>query len=71
MSLPASRRTACTVVIFSIRLQQRLAFFGGVFLDDPIQIGIYVRERGHHHGWQPRVEAAVQPAECVAEVADR
>ncbi len=50
--------------------QHRLARVGGVLLDDPVEVGIGVRQRGHHHRRQARVEAAVQSAERVAEVAD-
>ena len=51
-------------------LQHRLALVGGVLLDDPVEFGIDVGQRGDHHGGQAGVEGAVEAAERVAKVAD-
>ena len=70
MSLRTSRSTACAVVIFSMLGEHRLALVGGVLVDDAVEVGIDVGQRGDDHRGQPREEAAVEPAEGVAEVAD-
>ena len=51
-------------------LEQGAALFVGVLLDDAVQIGIDVRQRGHHQRRQAGEQAAVEPAEGVAQVAD-
>ena len=38
-------------------LQQRLALFGGVLLDDLVEVRIDVRQRGDHQRGQPGHEA--------------
>ena len=71
MSLPTIRMTASTVVMFVQALQQhRLALFGGVLLDDPVELGIDMRQRGDDQRGQGGHVGAVQSAEGVAEIAD-
>lgn len=52
------------------RVEQGAPLLVGVLLDHPVQIGIDVRERGHHQRGQARQEAAVEPPEGVAQVPD-
>ena len=71
MSFLTIRMTAPTVVMLSSRRSMRAPLVAGVLLDNPVQIGIDVHQRGDHHGGQTGKVAAVEPAEGVAEVADR